>query len=88
MQRKFHGFTYISIALTTLPSTLTDSYFPALRTCEFSYPTTFQFLSLWDSSDTTSDIPYVDPGPGNGHSLHRSWLDLARMSLRALTRTS
>ena len=66
MQRKFHGFPYISSSLTTVPSVPTDSYFPALRTHEQVCPTTLQFLSLTDSSDTTSDIPYVDIGPGNG----------------------
>ena len=42
-----------------------DSYFPALRTRESSCPNTLQFLSLLDSSDMTSDIPYADPGPSN-----------------------
>jgi len=56
MQRKFHGFSYISSNLTTLPLIIIDSYFPASRTCESSYPTTLQFLSLLKSSDTTSNV--------------------------------
>ena len=36
------------------------------RTRESSCPTTLQFLSLLDSSDTTSEISYVDPSLGNG----------------------
>ena len=51
MQRKFHGFLYISSALTIVPSILMDSYFPALQTCEYFYLTTLKFLSLSDSSD-------------------------------------
>lgn len=66
MQRKFCGFPYISSTLTIVPLILMDSYFPTPRTREFSYPTTLQFHSLLDSSDTTSDIPYADLGPRKG----------------------
>ena len=65
MQRKLHGFPYISSTLTTLHSIPTDSCFPALWTREYSCPATIQFLSLLNTSDMTSDISYVDPSPGN-----------------------
>jgi len=63
MQRKFHGFLYISSAPTTVPLILGDFYFPVPRTRESSCLTTLQFISLLDSTSTTSDIPYVDLGP-------------------------
>lgn len=56
MQRKIHGFPYISRNLTTLPLIITDSCFPTPRTRGAFCPTTLQFLSLLDSSDMTSDI--------------------------------
>jgi len=65
MQRKFHGFLYKSSAQTTLPSIFVDSYFPAPQTHESLCPTTLQFISLSDSNDTTSNISYADPSPGN-----------------------
>ena len=64
-QRKFRGFPYISSALTTIPLILVDSYFRVPRTRKYFCPTTLQFLSLSDSNDTTSDIPYADPSPDN-----------------------
>ena len=66
MQRKFRGFFYISSNITTPPLIIVDSYFPALRTRESSSPTTLQFLSFSDSSDTTSDISYANLGLDNG----------------------
>ena len=66
MQRNFRGFLYISSALIIVPLILVDSYFPGPRTRESFFPTTLQFISLSDSSDTTSDISYADLGPGNG----------------------
>jgi len=65
MQRKIHGFLYISSTLTIVPLILMDSYFPTLRTHEYFFPTTLQFPSSSDSSDITSDIPYADPSPKN-----------------------
>ena len=65
MQRKFHGFPYISSALTTVPLILADSCFHTPRTRECSCPTTLQFLSLLDSNDMTSNIPYADLSPSN-----------------------
>ena len=65
MQRKFHGFPYISSAPTTIPLILVDSFFLVPQTHESFYLTTLQFLSSLDSSDTTSYIPYVDPSPSN-----------------------
>ena len=66
MQRKSRGFPYTHSALIIVPLILVDSCFPAPQTHEFFYPTTFQFISWTDSSDTTSSIPYADPSPGNG----------------------
>lgn len=63
MQRKFHGFPYISSNLTTLPLKIVDSCFPTPQTRESFCPTTLQFLSLSDSSDTTSDISMQIPVP-------------------------
>ena len=63
MQRKFHGFSYISSNLNTLPLITTDSCFPASWTRESFCGTTLQFFSLSDSNDTTSDISYADLGP-------------------------
>jgi len=66
MQTKFCGYSYISSSLTTLPSILADSCFPTPWTCESFCLATLQFFSLSDSSNTTSDISYADPGLGNG----------------------
>lgn len=66
MQRKFHGFPYISSALSIVPLILMNSCLLASQTHEFFCPTTLQFISLLDSSDTTSNIPYANPDPSNG----------------------
>ena len=61
MPRKFQGSLYISRSLTTLPLRVMDSYFLMLQTLESFFLTNLQFLSLSESSDTTSSISMQIP---------------------------
>lgn len=65
MQRKFHGFPYISSALTTIPLIFANSYFLVPQIREFFYLASLQFLSLSDSNDMTLEISYADLDPGS-----------------------